>query len=230
MTSMRFQPAWGEEKFAMVQPGKANMSESVYGYGNDVESNLKTDLENHGSFFDDSDEMEYAAELLEISSDEDLRRMLARLIRKEGLRAGRRVPTAVARALGVILKGIMKKSLPILRNVQDGRLGGRRRRETGRLSAEAGHLYGLELEGLSPEDQEFELARHAVRFASAAAKRASRTHPADSEKTVAVHAALSAAKSHAPGLLKNITALNPAEDTTSGRWYRHGRSVVIVDG
>jgi hypothetical protein len=42
----------------------------------------------------------------------------------------------------------------------------------GKLASAAGRMFGLELEGLSAEDREFEVARRFVRFASATTKNA----------------------------------------------------------
>ena len=42
----------------------------------------------------------------------------------------------------------------------------------GKLASAAGRMFGLELEGLSVEDREFEVARRLVRFASATTKNA----------------------------------------------------------
>ena len=106
----------------------------------------------------EAEELELAAELLEIADEAELDRFLGRLIR----RAGRSVRSDAGRALGGLLKRTARKALPIVGRAVGGRLGGR-------IAPSAGRIFGLELEGLSPEDQEFETARRIVRLADTAA-------------------------------------------------------------
>lgn len=64
-------------------------------------------------------------------------------------------------------------------------------------------MFELELEGLSNEDREFEVARRFVRFASDATRRASSAAAAGASPKAAVGNALKqAAYNHAPGLLR----------------------------
>ncbi len=60
----------------------------------------------------------------------------------------------------------------------------------------------MELEGLSPQDQEFEVARRFVRFAGSATKKAVQAPPHVPPQQAAKKAAISAARKHAPGLVK----------------------------
>jgi hypothetical protein len=63
-------------------------------------------------------------------------------------------------------------------------------------------MFGLELEGLSAEDREFEAERRFVRFASAATKNALSAPPAANPQTVAKRAAAMAGRILAPGLIR----------------------------
>ena len=79
----------------------------------------------------------------------------------------------------------------------------------------AARVYGLELEGLSAEDRDYEIARQFIRFAEAAAREAANPPsalPAAAAVSVAVEGA---AREFAPGLLP----LGPAIPTgpSSGR-------------
>lgn len=66
----------------------------------------------------------------------------------------------------------------------------------------AARLFGLELEGLSPEDKEFELALHFTRFAIDAVRNALAA-PGD-DATARVQSGLAqSARRHAPGLLRH---------------------------
>ncbi len=81
----------------------------------------------------------------------------------------------------------------------------------GKLASAAGKAFGLELEGLSPEDQEFEVAKRFVRFAGEATKKAAqapRSAPAKKAAAVAVKtAAIRRARTRLPGGGKNPVAI-----------------------
>jgi hypothetical protein len=84
--------------------------------------------------------------------------------------------------------------------------------------AAAARVYGLELEGLSAEDRDFEIARQLIRFAQAAASRAANP-PTALPAAAAVSAAVeSAAQQFAPpGLLP------PGPAIQTGPWVRRER-------
>ena len=73
------------------------------------------------------------------------------------------------------------------------------------LSAEG--IFGTELEGLSPEDQEFESARRFVQFADELTRIAARGAPTASPHLLALQAEREAARRLAPGLAR---ALGPS--------------------
>ncbi|HXT14185.1 MAG TPA: hypothetical protein VN706_01060 [Gemmatimonadaceae bacterium] len=153
--------------------------------------------------FDEVQEMELAGELLEVANEAELEYFLGNLIKGAGKAIGGFVKSPVGKALGGALKGVAKKALPIagaaLGNMVLPGVGGA---IGGKLASAAGNMFGLELEGLSPQDREFEVAKRFVRFAGAAAGKAARTpphvHPARAAKTAVV----AAARRHAPGLLQ----------------------------
>jgi hypothetical protein len=73
----------------------------------------------------------------------------------------------------------------------------------GKLAGLASNLFELELEGLSNEDKEFEVARAYVRFAGNAANMAARNPQwRNRPRQVASRATTLAARNYAPGLLK----------------------------
>jgi len=119
-------------------------------------------------------EIELASEFLEISNEQQLEQFLGNLMQTVGGAVGRFASSDTGRALGGILKGAARQALPVV-----GRAVGQWVRPDGggaigaNIASQAGRLFGLELEGLSSEDQEFEVARQFVRFAGAAAKQAS---------------------------------------------------------
>src|SRR5262249_30254094 len=115
-------------------------------------------------------EIELASEFLEISNEQELEQFLGNLIKTVGGAVGQFARSDTGRALGGILKGAARQALPVV-----GRAVGQWIRPDGGgamgagIASQAGRLFGLELEGLSSEDREFEVARQFVRFAGAAA-------------------------------------------------------------
>jgi hypothetical protein len=101
------------------------------------------------------------------------------------------------------------------------------------MGSAAGKVFGLELEGLSPEDQEMEAAKRFVRLATAAAHNAANAEggsPAD----VVKQALVTAAQQHAPGLLRGATnggvgAGSAGVSGKSGRWIRRGNTIVLLN-
>ncbi|GAB4413014.1 MAG: hypothetical protein OHK0039_19490 [Bacteroidia bacterium] len=93
-------------------------------------------------------------------------------------------------------------------------------------------MFELELEGLSPEDREFEVARSVVRLATDTARRAAniaaRT-PQAAPAQVAKAALTQAATVHAPGLVRSGTApsASSASLRTRGTWVRQGRRIIL---
>jgi hypothetical protein len=94
---------------------------------------------------------------------------------------------------------------------------------------------GLELEGLSAEDREFEVAKQLVRLASTAAAIAGSAPPNVPVGEVARIASVEAAKQFAPGFVGRLSSgpgpnRAPAQPPlpSSGRWYRRGDQIVLV--
>ena len=110
-----------------------------------------------------------------------------------------------------------------------------------KLASMAGQAFGLEIEGLSHEDQHYEIAKQYVRFAAAAARRAAlaqaKMPPRDAAKTAFVEAA----KQLAPGILTFSGKMAPTPSAYSspyyqpysggsqrtGRWVRRGNRIII---
>jgi len=180
--------------------------------------------------FSEGEEMELASQLLEISDEAELDQFLGNLIKK----AGKFMKSPVGRALGGVLKGVAKKALPVV----GGALGSMVMPGIGtaigsNLASSAGSMFGLELEGLSQEDQEFEVARRYVRLAGSAAQNAAMMPPTTLPVAAAKTAVIEAAKQHAPGLLSNIPRPSGAPgaygsgNRRSGRWLRRGNKIVL---
>jgi uncharacterized protein (DUF697 family) len=138
------------------------------------------------------DELALAADLLGVTSERELDRVLGRILRaaspSEDL-----ATSAAGRALRDILRREAQGALPAL--------GG----SSGMTLAEqAGALFGLEAEGLSPPGVEFEVARQLVRYASAAADQLAEADRNVDPQHAAHAAADAAARRFAPGLLSGV--------------------------
>jgi hypothetical protein len=90
-------------------------------------------------------------------------------------------------------------------------------------------MFGLELEGLSPEDREYEVARRFVRFASSAAARAARATRIPPSAAVR-QAVRTSARRFAPGLLRIPTYVAGGTPRRSrrGTWVRRGRAIILL--
>ena len=124
-----------------------------------------------------------------------------------------------------MLKGIAKKALPFV----GGALGsfipipGVGTALGTALGGAASKLLEVDLEGMSPEDQEFELARRFVRLASSAAAQA-----ANAPDGINPNAAAVAAVQRAASQLSGQQGPQPRRRKRSGRWLRRGNKIVLL--
>lgn len=178
--------------------------------------------------FSEQQELELAAELLEVSSDAELEAFLGKLVSSAARGISNFARSSTGKAIGGFLKGVAKKALPIagtaLGNLVAPGIGGM---IGGKLGSVASSLFELELEGMSPEDQEFEVARRFVRFAGATANAAARQGTAGDPQSIANQAIRQAARIYAPGLLKT-TLPQPRQRANSGRWIRQGDRIILL--
>lgn len=187
------------------------------------------------------DEMELASSLLEVTSEAELDRFLGNLIDRVGRAAGNVVRSPTGQALAGILKDAAKRVLPTVGRAIEQRLDGVAGAGIGaQVVRAAGKYFGLELEGLSPEDQEFEAAKSFVRFAGEAAKNALRAPTGMAPEAAAQAAVVRAARRYAPGLLRPASSSNTPNPGSanpgarfiaagSGRWVQRGPNIVVVD-
>jgi len=170
--------------------------------------------------FNEAEQMELAAELLEVRDEAELEQFLGSLIKKAGRAIGKVVKSPVGQAIGGFLKSAAKKALPIAGAALGGMVGGPIGAKIGSgLANVAGGALGLELEGLSNEDREFEAARQFVRFAGETVKNATAA-PGANPVAAARMAIQQAAQKHAPGFA--------ASGAKSGRWRRQGRNILVI--
>ena len=161
--------------------------------------------------------MELAAELLEITSEEELDQFLGKLL-KGAWRGIKKVGSAVgkiARPLGSALKGVAKVALPIAGKVAGGFFGGP---IGGAIGGKLGSLVSkaleMEFEGLSGEEREFEMAQRFVRVAGTAARKAAIAPPGRDPQDAVKGAVVEAARRHLPHFSR--LAVSPASPSTPG--------------
>ena len=186
--------------------------------------------------FSAEQEQELAAELLAVSSEGELDHFLGKLFRKVAPIAGKILSGPVGQQLTGLLKSTAKKALPLAGRAIGGYFGGTKGGDIGAQAGNlAGRIFGLELEGMSYEDQEFEAAQRFVRLAGSAAQKAAQG-PSKAPAPQAARAALaSAARVHAPGLLRPladsaalVTVAGPGpRRRMSGRWVRRGKNILL---
>lgn len=194
-----------------------------------ADNELYGEIASNETSFHELTEMELASELLNIQSEAELDQFLGKLFKKAAGAVSKFAKSSTGKALGGMLKGLAKKALPIA----GGAIGSFIAPGIGtaigsQLGSMAGNLFELELEGLSAEDREFEVARAFVRFAGNAARRASNTggHPVKAARNSIV----GAARRYAPGLLVSNNTYNYSGDGSgdeSGSWYRDGNRIVL---
>lgn len=167
--------------------------------------------------FAEGEAMALASELLEVEDEAALGRYLRRLVSRAAILGKRPVASKVAPLLVVELRRVVWPLFAERAQGAAGLLGGWRGPDP---ALQGARLFGLELEGLSPEDQEFALAQQVVRFVSNAAGNAAGQR--GTPQAVAIEAVRRAARRDAPGLLPRLTL--PA---TQGMWRRVGGRIVV---
>ncbi|MBO9702378.1 MAG: hypothetical protein J7604_19365 [Sporocytophaga sp.] len=201
-------------------------------YGHELGHEYGHELGHEGEGpFHETMEMELATELLEVSNEAELEQFFGKLVRGAIGAASSFARSSAGKALGGILKNVAKKALPVLAGAAGGALLGPAGAAIGgKLGSFAANAFELELEGLSAEDREFEIARAFVRFAGDAAQNAARYGRGGDPNQIARNAYNYAAKRYAPGLLNGWGNQYPQRRgriPRSGRWERRGNAIII---
>ena len=162
------------------------------------------------------DELVLAAQLLEVQGPQGFDAFLARQL--DATVAGRQLRgTPLERPLRRLLAQALAPMLPLH--------GG----SAQALKQRAARIFGMELEGLSPEDKEFELARHVVHLIDAVNTQLAQDGAARGSPAARAEAALlQTARTLAPGLLRHATH-PPGGRQDGGRWRREGGHIVVLD-
>jgi hypothetical protein len=187
-------------------------------------------------------EVELTSRLLEVGNEQELEQFLGDLMAGAARAAHAFVDSPTGQALGDVLKDAARKALPVIGQAIGDRVAPGSGGDMGRrVGAAASQLFEMELEGLSNEDKEFEVARRYVQFARRATRAAAqRPRTQMPPERRAVLAARYAARDYAPGLVglidltatdgvpSNGTSINGASHApASGRWIRRGRVITV---
>jgi uncharacterized protein (DUF697 family) len=184
------------------------------------------------SVFSEEEEYALASELLGVTSEAELEQFLGSLFKKawRGIRKVGSTIGRVARPLMGVLKPLVKKALPVV----GGALGsfvapGLGTAIGSSLGSAVGNALEMELEGMNPDEMEFETARRIVRIAGQAASQAAQAGPGVNPASVVKAALTNAAQTHVPGLRgSHPGAMASGGYGRSGRWIRRGRKIVLL--
>ena len=228
-----FQQEWeydGEQNaYGATQEWENNYETSGDGEYSD-EYGYTGEWENEGYDGEMSDEIALATELLGVNDEYELDQFLCKWFDKAkrfAKKAG--VYDMVADGLKSVAKNYLPVAAKLAGSVVGGPLGGT---IAGAIADKGASMLGLELEGLSPEDKEFEMARRYVQFANEALGNVNQEDESLPDAAAARRALHRAAQRYAPGLLAPAQGAVQRDHTggrSSGQWIRQGRNLVILN-
>lgn len=203
------------------------------------DTEFESDMESDYEFESDNEviETELATQLLSVNNEEELEEFLGKLFKKVKKAGAKFLQSPTGNLLKNYLKGLAKKTLPIASTALGGVIGGPLgAKVAGSASQMVGKALGLELEGLSPEDKEFEVAKGYIRFSKDAINRAAGDrNNRYSPRNAARSAMTKAARRHAPGFLSPRFAEHyrkhlRGRGRTHGTWIRRRDGSVVLQG
>jgi hypothetical protein len=176
---------------------------------------------------------ELATELMSATNEQELEQFLDGLVnrvgdavRKVGSKAVDFARSPAGQQIGHTLRTVARTALPLIAEKVVDRYAPGFGPLAGGAVEGIGQAMGLELEGLSHEDRDFEVAKQFVRLAADAAQTAAHAPPHEDPVLVAKHAMTEAARQYAPGLLASVPTANP-HGSSAGRWFRDGSRIVL---
>jgi len=170
--------------------------------------------------FTEEEEISLASELLSISSDRELDHFLGGFLKK--IRN-----SGAFKNLGGILKKVAKVALPIAGKAAGAFFGGPVGASIGgSLGKAASSMFEINTEGMTAEEQDFEVARRFIRFANAASTAVARIPDGKANDSTVKQVVKDVAKKHAPGLFRTQPT-SRYYGGQSGRWVRRGNKVIL---
>jgi hypothetical protein len=216
-----------------------DLESGALGYEGDFEGDFESDGEFYGETVEsgeltEEDEVDLAAELLTITNEDELDQFIGKFFRRVGRGIRRIARNPVFRAVGGMLKGVAKRALPIVGGAVVSFIApGVGTAIGGSLGQAASKLFEVDLEAMSDEDAQFEVARRYVRLTDAALRQAARMPTTADPRQTARRALAAAARLHAPGLARALGSAPRGRrgglysPRSTGRWIRRGRHIVV---
>ncbi|MBX3304990.1 MAG: hypothetical protein KF751_02945 [Nitrospira sp.] len=186
------------------------------------------------SLLSEAEELELAAELLEVSSEEEMDQFLGKLFKGIGRglkKFGRFIGKKVLPALGKGLRSIAKVALPIVGKIAGSfiPIPGVGTAIGGAVGRAVSNALELEFSGVNGEEAELEMARRFVRMAATAAQQAAMATPSQDAEVVANEAIVHAARTHLPHFrLRKAERSDMPGVSQQGRWMRRGQRIVVL--
>lgn len=167
-------------------------------------------------------EQELTYELMAVTNEAELDQFIGKLIKS----VGKFAKSGVGRAIGGVIKGVAKAALPLAGAAVGSVIApGAGTALGGQLGSMAGSLLEPgEAELLGEEEAEFEASRRFVKWGLDAAELATKAPPNVPARTAARAAAVTAARRHAPRLLKSKPKSKSKPRPTSWRDRRPSRT------
>jgi hypothetical protein len=184
----------------------------------------------HAEILDEADEMELAAELMEVTSESEVDQFLGGLIKSAGRFLGQAVQTPVGRAIGGYLKQAAASALPRVAQALGSAVGGDAGADLARsVTDKLGQAFGIGAGEVDETDAEYEAARRFVRFGADAVRRALAARGVD-PLAAARQALAGAARQYAPGLASPYYGPDGgmAAGAEEGRWIRRGNRIILL--
>jgi hypothetical protein len=216
--------------------GHTNMETGYEFQGEEEAGEFQSEM---GEVLGEEEMNELATELLSVTHERELEQFFSDVFNKVKGAVSNFARSSVGQQVGGMLKNVAKQALPALGQMAGTALGGYvgmpglGGQLGGQLASGLGSAFGLELEGLSHEDRDFEVAKQFVRLTADAAQNAQHAPPGQNPAVVAQNAIAEAAQKYAPGLLEphggpGIAAGGPSpRGAAHGRWVRKGNKIVL---
>jgi hypothetical protein len=224
-----------------------DFEDESFGFESDFEDSFESSSELDGEAMyagelTEEEEIDLAAELLTITNEDELDQFLGKFFRRVGRGLRKFVRNPIFRAVGGVLKKVGKAALPVLGSALGSVIPGAGTAIGGALGTAASRLFEIDVEVMSDEDAQFEVARRYVRLTDAAVCQAARMPTTADPRQAARQALAAAARVHAPGLARALgsatgngagtlaqrTGRGGTPGTRStGRWIRRGRHIVV---
>ncbi|MBX3327259.1 MAG: hypothetical protein U0223_02865 [Nitrospira sp.] len=187
------------------------------------------------SLLSEAEELELAAELLSVSSEEEMDQFLGKLFKGIGRglkKVGRFIGKKVLPVLGKGLRSIAKVALPIVGKVAGSfiPIPGVGTAIGGAIGTAVSNALELEFSGVNAEEAKLEMAHRFVRMAATAAQQAAMAAPGTDAEVVVNEAIVRAARTHLPHFrIRKAERSGMPGTAGQGRWIRRGDKIFVLE-